>query len=797
MRDQPGGHFGALLRRHRLVAGLSQQALADRSGLSVDAIAALERGRRRRPRAFTVRLLADTLDLDDGARQVLASASEPAGTSTAPTRVPPPFTELVGRIEERDAVASLLRQDGVRLVTLTGPGGVGKTQLALDVVRQVAGDFPGGVGWVALSQLGDAAAITQAVATSFGVRDAPGRPLLDPLTATLATPDALLLLDNCEHLVGPVTPFVEHLLMSCSGLRVLATSRERLRLPAEIVRPVAPLAVPGDDDEVDDSPAVALFVRRARQLLPDFRLTAADRPAVARICRELDGLPLALELAAARVNVLSIRQLAASIDEAGCLTGSRDGTPRHRTLRAAIDWSYELLGADERRALRQLAVFAGGWSLQAAAATCPVLADEEQALTVTASLVDKSLAIAVPANGQARYFLLFTVRRYALEKLRASGDLDAVATTYARYVTELAERAAPELHGPRQVDWLDRLDTEVNNVRAVLAWASGRRTDIGVRLAGALWRYCYLRGRYGEGRAWLTTALAGDHTASATALAGAQLGTGVLAFLQCEYDLAAARIEAALRLYREHGDRRGVAESLQRLGSVARERGDYERALRLHEESRDLWHAAGDQARVAESRNYLGFVAWLTEDPDAVDSCRQTLAVFRRLADAEGTAWALLNLGAAVAYLGEPDRAERLLRESLALADRTRFAEGVAWSLNLLGVVARRTGRAELAGELLVESLRQHLALGDRWRAASVCEELAAVTVATDPARAARLLGAADELRSSDARRPPVEQPDYEQTVRTCREALGAATFTTEHADGRTTPPDTLTNHLD
>ncbi|MPY81348.1 MAG: helix-turn-helix domain-containing protein, partial [Actinophytocola sp.] len=296
--------FGDLLRRHRLVAGLSQQALAERAGISVDAVAALERGRRRSPRAFTVRVLADTLGLGQAQLEQLvevAKATAGGQRGRAP-RAPAPVTPLVGRAAERDAVAALLRQDGYRLVTLTGPGGVGKTQLALAVARRVADDFPDGIGWAPLALLDGADALTQAVASAFGVREKPGNAVLDSLTEQIAARDQLLVLDNCEHLASACAALVDRLLAEVAGLRVLATSRERLRLAAEVVRPVTSLPVPRGRhrDDLEHSPAAHLFVQRARQLVPYFEIAPGDEPALVRICQELDGLPLAIELAAAR-----------------------------------------------------------------------------------------------------------------------------------------------------------------------------------------------------------------------------------------------------------------------------------------------------------------------------------------------------------------------------------------------------------------------------------------------------------------------------------------------------------------
>lgn len=791
MAEHRQGGLGALLRRHRLVAGLSQQDLAERAGLSVDAVAALERGRRRSPRAFTVRLLADALALDEAARRGLVDAASGAaepragGTAGAP---PAPFGPLVGRDEDSDAVVAALRDGPARLLTLTGPGGVGKTQLALTAAQRLTDAFPGGVGWASLVSLDDPDGVGHAVAAAVGLREVPGRSVEEALVGELGSRTMLLVLDNCEHLVVACAMLVERLLAGTTGLRILATSRERLRVGAEHVWPVAPLAAPDPDSGADvaDAPAVRLFVDRARQLVPDFTLDSADRHAVARICRQLDGIPLALELAAARTNVLSVAEIAEGLDDSIGSAAARGAPDRHRSLRSTIDWSHDLLTDEERRGLRQLAVFAGGWTLASAAAVCPAIGDESRALALTSSLVDRSLAVTHPAQG-GRFFLLFTVRRYALDRLHSSGEQRTVEDAYTRYVADLAERAEPCLYGGRQREWVRRIDAELGNVRAALGRSRHDGGPLGLRIAGALWRYCYLTGRYGEGRDWLDAALAGDRPADDPYAAKALLGAGVLAFLQCDYDVATSRIGAALERYQRDGDDDGVAEARQRLGSVARERGEYALARHLHGESLAHWRAAGDVARIAESLNYLGAVAWLTGDFDGTERlCEESLRTYRELGDGEGTIWALLNLGATATYRDRRALADALLRESLRHADDIGFTDGLAWSLNLLGTLTRRAGDREHARELLVESLEVHLEVGDAWRAATVFEELAATVVGTDPKLAARLLGAADQLRTvTTARRPPVEQAEHDATVAKAVAALGDAAFEEQRAIGR------------
>jgi predicted ATPase/transcriptional regulator with XRE-family HTH domain len=795
--------FGGLLRRFRLTAGLSQQALAERAGLSVDAVAALERGRRRNPRAFTVRVLADTLGLGERHREELvraATGSVPAAHNDQ-IRPPAPRGPLVGRGADVAIVTQLLRAGEARLVTLSGPGGVGKTQLALTVARDGGERYADGVAFAPLAFLGDAAALPEAVANAFGVRQVGGQSVEESIAGELGERRSLLVLDNCEHMVAACARLVDRLLGVLPGLSVLATSRERLRLPGEVVHSVAPLPVPAADGAAGDplsAPAVELFVRRVQALNPALELSPDNVAAIVQVCRELDGLPLALELAAARANVLTVRQIADELDALVNVLTMRTSESRQRTLRATMQWSFDLLTPEERNALRRMSVFAGTWSLEAAGVVCTPGEGEAAALTLVSSLVDKSLVRPSAFGERNRYFMLATIRMYAYELLRESGDLPDAAAQHAAYTADLAERAEAGLQGPEQASWLNRLDAEMSNVRAAL-----RRSDlvdprVRLRLAGALWRYCYLRGRYREGRGWLADVLTATVPDCQPAeRAKALLGAGVLAYLECDYASAGENLESALTLFRKIPDHRGVADALQRLGSIARERGEYARADRLHRESLAIAAREGDRAHVHESLNYLGFLAWLTGDLEGADQlCGEALRAFRPDGASEGTAWALISLGAAAVYEGKLDTAQELLRESLSLSYDLGYREGVPWALSLLGVLARRRGRLDEAWELLAESLDGHYRLGDRWRAASTCEQLAAVAVSQDPQLAARLYGVADELRTATgSRRPPVEQPEYDAGVVACRRAMGDA-YEDAVAMGRLTPVGRIVDHV-
>jgi predicted ATPase len=636
--------------------------------------------------------------------------------------LPAPRTSFVGREQEMTGVKRALAM--TRLLTLTGVGGSGKTRLALEVAKDLVMSYPDGVWLTELAPLTEGELVPHAVTRALGVREQPSRPLTDTLVAALRHRDMLLVLDNCEHLADPVARLLDTLLDACSRVRVLATSREALGVEGEVVWRVSSLSVPDTDrlpaaEEMARYDAVRLFLDRARLRVPGFNLRPDNTAIVAEICHKLDGIPLAIELAAAKVKVLSVGQIARRLnDSLGLLMGgSRVALPRHRTLRGMLDWSHALLPEEERILFRRLSVFVAGFALGAAERICA--GDglvEGDVLGLLSGLVDKSLVLVSEGEDEARYRLLEMVRQYAEEKLHASGEEAALRSRHARFYLELAEHADSELTGAEQEVWLDRLEAELANLRVALRWcleSDEPGAETGLRLASALCLFCYLRGHYDEGRGWLEEALALGRSAGLSHRASAQTRAGLLALLLCDYERAEERLEQSLALYRELGDGRGVAFALQVLGSVARERGLYAKAEAYHGESLTLWRALGDDGEAARSVNSLGFAAWLQEEYDlATELCTETLEKFQSLGDAQGIVWALINLGSAALYGGDLGRAEALLEESLATSRRVGYSEGVAWSLNQLGVAAYRRGEYERAEALLRESLVVHRDLG-------------------------------------------------------------------------------------
>ncbi|TDU86883.1 putative ATPase [Kribbella voronezhensis] len=799
--DAQGTGFGDLLRRHRRDAGLSQEKLAELAGLSVDAIAALERGRRRAPRPHTLRLLGDALRLGAPDRaQLTAAARRDADTTRSVLRLPPVApNELIGRSQEVEEAARLISERATRLLTLSGPAGVGKTRLALAVASQVAHRFEDGVCWVPLAPVLEPAAVTPAIATAIGLHPLDGARLTEEIAEQIGRRSLLLVLDNCVHVLAGATGVVSTLLEYCPNLTVLATSRELMRVPGESVYVVPPLALPTDDEDSASSPAVRLFVDRAtaRGCPPTGQLDQ-----VARVVSRLEGIPLAIELAAARTNVLTVEELAAELDSSFAILGggSSTGGSRQESLFGAIGWSHALLTPSERDLFARLSIFAGGWSLNAAAAVLsgrlvPGPLERATALDLTSRLVDKSLIRVSRDRGIARYDMLAVIREFAAGQLTVAGTDEETARNHAGFYIALAEEAESHLRGPNQGDWLDRLDGELDNLRAAMAWAF--RTEAmteAVRLAGGLWLFCYLRGHYAEGGEWLERALkladAGGPEL-APYKAKACLGAGMLAFLQCEYDAATTRLESALAQYKALDDTAGTALVMQRLGGVARERGDYVTAENLHCQSYDLFESLGDRSGMSWAHNQLGFVAWLRGDLEiAARRCKRARDSFRVLGDGEGLAWSLISLGTIAQYGGELAEAEELLQESLALSQRLGYREGVAWSLNQLGIVERRRGLTERAVHFLDESLAEHRDLGDRWRSASVLEELATVAQQRNRTEyAAFLLGAADGIREViGAPVPEIEKADLQGTKQAIEQALDRRAFRAAWSAGRAAP---------
>ena len=723
-----------------------------RSGRQADALEAYARARR---------MLVEELGVDPGpALQELERAilRQDASLAAAPppavpkTNLPALATPLVGRELELAATSALLRREDVRLLTLTGAGGTGKTRLALAVASEVLADFEDGVWLVTLAPLHDPELVPSTVAGALGVEESAGSSLLDGLKAHLGDKRALLLLDNFEHLAA-AAPLVSELLAAAPRLKALVTSRSVLRLTGEHGYPVPPLSLP-DSSKWDDAAAllrneaVALFVARAQAARPDFRLNGNSR-AVAEICVALDGLPLALELAAARVSLLSAEALRARLGQRLPLLvhGPRDVPARQQTLRAAIDWSYDLLDEDERELFARLAVFAGGCSVEGAEEVC------EARLEALASLVDKSLVLqrgAAEVGG--RFGMLGTVREYALERLEERGEADPLRRRHAEHFVALAEQAEPELKSGEAAAWLERLQGELDNIRASLAWAGAAgEAELELRLASALEYFLRLRGHLSEGRRWLEGALARGGEAPPAVRAKALNAAANVVDRLGEYALSRSFTEQALAIRRELGDEREVARMLSNLGSLAIHDDDRERAAALFEETIPLFRKFGDGRALMVTLSNLAVIADLGGDYARGRALgEEALAVARQEGDQDQISVSLHNLARAALRQRTFDEAGRRFAESLELAVELGYREVIAYCLEGLG-------------------------------------ELAAARREWEPA--ARLLGAGlalfDELGVPLG---PEERDGCEATIERLREALGEAGLAERRAEGGAAP---------
>jgi predicted ATPase/DNA-binding SARP family transcriptional activator len=626
--------------------------------------------------------------------------------------LPAQTTAFVGREKELVQIKQCLAKH--RLVTLTGSGGIGKTRMAIEAAREVVADYPQGVWLAELAPVADPHLVPQAVAAVWDVREEQGRPLQVTLADYLREKTLLLVPDNCEHVIDASSQLVGYLLQRCPGLGILATSREALGVEGEFVVRVPSLSLPptgpASRATLQGSEAVRLFVSRAATALPGFELTDANAAAVVQVCRRLDGLALALELAAARVRALRVEQIAARLDDAFHLLtgGSRTALPRQQTLRATMDWSHALLSGAERACFRRLAVFAGGWTLEAAEGVCAGDGVEpSDVLDLLAQLGNKSLVVIDREPGQdARYRLLETIRQYAWEKLQEAGEEEASRTQHLATHCRLAQEVEPKLYGARQLEGLAQLDAEQSNIRTALEWGLENRLEAGAQLAGAMFWYWHVRGLWADGYAWLQRALA---VASGGSKALRALLLSRAAYLAQELrdtDRGVRYCEESIALYRELGDQEGLAYALAGLGIlVFFDQADRERGRALWQESLDLYQQAGNKWG---SRHVLGVLglAYAMEQPDYSSACwQESLALARELGVPDGIAWALYGLGVHAFLRGDDERAMALFTEELPLSRAIRQPYLILESLFCMEMVALRQGEFEQAKALAREAL--------------------------------------------------------------------------------------------
>jgi non-specific serine/threonine protein kinase len=782
--------FGTLLREYRLAAGLTQETLADRAGLGARTVQKLERDVHR-PRGETARRLARALALPDTERARFERAAAPAprrrrnvsplpaadGASGSPGdrrrrhNLPAQLTSFVGREREIAEVARLLSGAGLppgarpgaepRLVTLTGPPGTGKTRLALEAAASMLARFPDGVRFVPLAPVRDPGLVVAGIAQALDVREVGGRPMPERLTDFLQGRRLLLVLDNFEHVLA-AAPVVAELLGASPRVKVLATSRERLNLGGEHELVVSPLALPDLEDVLtveglNRYDATRLFLDRARTARADWVVTAADVPALVGICHRLDGLPLAIELAAARVRHLPVCEIAEHLDDRFRLlvAGSRAVPARHQTLRALVDWSHDLLAEAERVLFRRLAVFAGGWTLEAAEA---VAAGDgiarEEVFDLLSRLVDQSLVVLDRRGYAGRYRFLETLRQYAEERLDASGEAEAVGEKHAAYVVALAERLAIWPLEALHRQHLDRLDLEHDNVRAALQWLTSRGDgERSLRIVRAVEPFWNARGYYREGNRWLEASLGSGGEIPAALRAEALGAASRLAWARGDFDAAAAFARESVAISRQLGEPRQLLDALRRLATVSWDTCAFAESLRALEERQEILRDYDNPLALAQN---------------------------------------LFGLGMVAREQGDLPRARSLFEQALAIARTLDYPRSTGTTLFNLGLVVADEGDHAQARSLYVESAATLQSIQDRQNQAFLLEAFASLAVAGgQPRRGAVLAGAATALRQLiGSPVPPMMRPRLDRTRRLAREGLGEEAFGQASAEGRAMTPE-------
>ena len=697
---------------------------------------------------------------------VVESPGTPEG-GPPPNNLPLELSSFVGRQREIAEVEALLSEH--RLLTLTGPGGSGKTRLALAVASRLGDQFEDGVWFVELAPISDPDLVAWAVAQTLMIAEESGRPLADALARDLAATELLLVLDNCEHLVEACAALADALLKACPHLHILATSREPLRISGEASWSVPGLSLPDPGslppaEELTNFEAVRLFVERAREAHSGFALTEQNAPALTRLSRKLDGIPLAIELAAARTRVLTVEQILERLEDPLALltSGSRVAASRHQTLRATLSWSYDLLSEAERALFRGLSVFVGGWDLEAVEAVgSDEPAEAVQVLELLSALVDKSLVMAeAQAEGTLRYRMLEPIRQFARDKLQESGEEPEVRRRHAEHYLAFAETAEPELLGPDQGQWLGRLRVEFGNLREAHSWSlepgqEGARARLRLQLAAALWRFWELEGLK-ENKVWLKSALEKDPGGFPAVRAKVLVGFGFILIFQGDYGGAIAALEEAILLYKEIGDRFGTAFALGNLGYAALHGGYRERVSAFVEEGEALMREGDlDGHTRAFLRLILASAAVEEDDLDsAVAQLDESLALCRKLGDLRTVSQSLFTLGMVELMRDDLDRGAALLDEGARMTGELGYRIGGVYYVWGLGKVGAMRGR---------------------------------------PLRAAKLWGAAEALREDMGMSLSyfdLAASDYEQDLAAVRSTLGEASFEAAWAEGRTMSPE-------
>jgi predicted ATPase/DNA-binding XRE family transcriptional regulator len=833
--------FGYWVLQRRKALELTREALARQVGCATETIKKIERDERR-PSRQIAELLAGALSIPSEQQKLFVQVARgehsidrlnlnPTLTTPFPTReqitnLPVPFTSFIGREKEQEEIINLIGKN--RLVTLAGAGGIGKTSLAIQAGYKLRNEFPNGIWFIALDSLSDPALVSQTVASLFDIQQAPDRPFTEILTNVLREKTALLILDNCEHLLNGCSQLSLTLLTSCPNLKILATSREVLNITGEAVYYTPSLSFPTGDvliENLTDYESIRLFSERAALALFSFKLTKENAQAIVEVCRKLDGIPLAIELAAARVNILQATEILNQLQNSFALLSSdnRMVLSRHQTLQASLDWSWDLLSEAEQRFMRQLAVFAGGWTLESAQAIC-----DEDVLNLTGALVKKSLiGVKQEAGRETRYGFHEIIRQYTCEKLIASDENESVRTRHLKYFLRLVESAEPALKGPKQVEWMIRLNDERDNLRAALEWADKTDVEAGLSMSGWLLRF-WQDLDFREGERWLSRFLEKPESQAYMHARAKALYTYGIILHETEQNVPLQNIaEECLSLYREIGDQHGEIDGLIVLGRSTWVSQGTSRAKQLFQQALQLSESLGDVWRKAFALGHLGALG-----PESAFHWKAAIPLARELGD-----WRLLvDLVGSLGYIevmnGDIESAQKNLDEALQLSRTSKFKRTMMYIPRALSRIEMIRGNVERARAILEEFIKNTIELGygdaylwihaDLGRvivqqgniaeARSVfakttqrflenrimggvhysLEGIAGLFVTTEKPRiAARLIGWADAVREkANSARPFLEQSEVDKIIAACIAKMGEAAFSDAYEEGRIMTPD-------